>query len=344
MRRVLMMIDGPLLSDVCIGKEAQTLVRAGYQVVILADKAVTRQVYGYNPTSYKGFEIKYYKTKSFKSLVIPDVKFLLQCVREFKPDIIHVQNSLLSPYGLLASKVAKVPLLLYLHDVSTLLVASLPYNMAAKTVAASYHFLTESYPIHAANQIVTNTAEMKQIISKMYFVRNTKMDVVFNTPSINEFVDVSPIPDPRLEDRFVIAYTGSIDPFRNLKEVVSSMKSVKSPVKPLLLIIGGAPSGYDWCVTELRKFVAKEGLDEMVFVCGKLPRQTTLQYIAASDVCVVAHKINSYTNLVNPTKIHEYAALGKAIISTPLSAVITQYGNSITIWDGTSAKALAELL
>jgi glycosyltransferase involved in cell wall biosynthesis len=177
----------------------------------------------------------------------------------------------------------------------------------------------------------------------MYFIKDTKMDVVLNTPSINEFIDVRPIPDARLEDRFVIIYTGSIDPFRNLHEVVSSMKSVKSPAKPLLVIVGGAPSGYEWCVTELRHFIDKEGLGDVAFVCGRLPRQKTLQYIAASDVCVVAHRVNFYTNLVNPTKIHEYAALGKTIISTPLRAVLTQYGKSVTLWDGVSTNALAEL-
>ena len=338
-----MMIDGPLLRDVVIGKEAQTLVRAGYQVLVLADWEPTRHLYGYNPTHYKGFDIKYYKTKSFKSLILPNVGSLLQRIKEFKPDIIHVQNSLISPYGLLASKVAKVPIILYLHDVSSLLIASLPYNNLAKIIATGYHFFTEAYPIRSADQIITNTLEMKQIISKMYFIKDAKMDVVLNTPSKNEFIDVRPIRDARLKNRFVILYTGSIDPFRNLHEVISSMKSVKSPAKPLLVIVGGAPSGYEWCVAELQNFIDKEGLGDMVLVCGRLPRQTTLQYIAASDVCVVAHKVNFYTNLVNPTKIHEYAALGKAIISTPLYGVLTQYGKCVTVWDGVSTNTLAEL-
>jgi teichuronic acid biosynthesis glycosyltransferase TuaH len=42
-------------------------------------------------------------------------------------------------------------------------------------------------------------------------------------------------------------------------------------------------------------------------------------YINAFDVCLIPHKVNPYTDGMNPLKLYEYLACGKPVVSTPVS-------------------------
>lgn len=59
-----------------------------------------------------------------------------------------------------------------------------------------------------------------------------------------------------------------------------------------------------------------------VHLSGQVPHKELASHIANFDVCIVPYVSSSYTATVVPTKINEYLAMGKPVVSTPLRSVV----------------------
>jgi len=71
-----------------------------------------------------------------------------------------------------------------------------------------------------------------------------------------------------------------------------------------------------------------------VFLLGKKDFNKLPYYINKFDVCIVPYLKTKYTSTVYPTKLNEYHALGKRVVSTDLAEVInfnSEFGNLILI-------------
>lgn len=66
-----------------------------------------------------------------------------------------------------------------------------------------------------------------------------------------------------------------------------------------------------------------DGVAELpnVFLAGQQPHQELVEYIRLFDVCIVPYVNSVYTTTVVPTKINEYLAVGKPVVSTDLPTV-----------------------
>ena len=61
-----------------------------------------------------------------------------------------------------------------------------------------------------------------------------------------------------------------------------------------------------------------------VYLAGPKAHEELLDYICGFDVCIVPYLSNGYTATVVPTKINEYLAMGKPVVSTcPRSVPLT---------------------
>jgi len=58
-----------------------------------------------------------------------------------------------------------------------------------------------------------------------------------------------------------------------------------------------------------------------VHIIGQRPHNELADFIRAFDVCIVPYVKSAYTETVVPTKINEYLAMGKPVVSTELPAV-----------------------
>lgn len=76
-----------------------------------------------------------------------------------------------------------------------------------------------------------------------------------------------------------------------------------------------------------------------IHLLGKKDFQTIPSYIQEFDVCIIPYIYSKYTNTVYPTKLNEYHAMGKAVVSTELPEVVAynEENNSI-LRIGRSAK------
>lgn len=69
--------------------------------------------------------------------------------------------------------------------------------------------------------------------------------------------------------------------------------------------------------------VPVRGLKDLpnVHFIGQQPHRNLVNYVREFDVCIIPYQLNAYTATVLPTKLNEYLAVGKPVVSTNLPAV-----------------------
>lgn len=125
------------------------------------------------------------------------------------------------------------------------------------------------------------------------------------------------------------------------REVLQGKQAVPSDIKDVKRPIAGYIGGiHKWIDFELVRHIAKANSDVSFVFCGPiqadiemlrdLPNvvflgQKTAEelpvYVKQFDIALIPYKLTEYTKNVYPTKLNEYLAVGKAIISTDLPEV-----------------------
>jgi glycosyltransferase involved in cell wall biosynthesis len=95
----------------------------------------------------------------------------------------------------------------------------------------------------------------------------------------------------------------------------------------------------------LREQVAALGLDGAVTLHGRVPLESMAAAIAAADVGVSPIRRNPQTELSLPTKILEYAAMGKPTIASDLATVASYFGrDALRLYTAGDAQDLARAI
>lgn len=91
---------------------------------------------------------------------------------------------------------------------------------------------------------------------------------------------------------------------------------------PLLKAIARARPRWSWvCVGPSHTRTAELSHLPNVYLLGQRPHGELPAYIGSFDVCIVPYANSPVTATVVPTKLQEYLAMGKPVVSTPLPAM-----------------------
>lgn len=112
----------------------------------------------------------------------------------------------------------------------------------------------------------------------------------------------------------VIVFVGTIFDFAGLDKIISKFEILKNKLKTVkFLIVGGGPY-----FSQLKSLVSEKKLESDVILIGFKPQKELPKYISLADICVNPFIINDVTDRIIPTKILEYFACAKPVLSTPL--------------------------
>ena len=113
----------------------------------------------------------------------------------------------------------------------------------------------------------------------------------------------------------VIIFMGTLYSFSGLIELVKKIKSNEQNNPNLkLLIVGGGP-----IFKKLKDLVYKLNLEEEIILTNFVPQNEIPKYISLADICINSFDVNYITDDILPTKVLEYLACKKPVLSTPLS-------------------------
>ena len=240
------------------------------------------------------------------------------CKRVIKQTILDNSIDLIFLYGsitngvqtLQIAKELNIPVIFRLLDIAHGLV-KIPI---AKNLAKKY----ESEVLSNSLKVLTITPDMSRYAIEM----GAKEDSVeFFNLGINTS-NFKPLEKDQLltkslgisDNDNVVVFVGTIYPFAGLIELIYDFEKMEEQISNLkFVIIGGGPS-----YNKLKNLVIKKKLESKIILTNFIPQKEIPNYVSLADICINSFQINYLTNRIIPTKILEYFACGKPVLSTPL--------------------------
>lgn len=247
------------------------------------------------------------------------ISHFLTCKRIIKKTILKNKIDIILLYGsitngiqtLQIAKELQIPVVFRLLDVAHGLV-KIPI---LKNLAKKY----ESVVLSNSLKVLTTTPDMSRYAIEMgakkesveYFSLGINIDnfkPLKRDASFRESLGIS-------ENDDVIVFVGTIYPFAGLLQIVNNFGNLKKENQNTkLLIIGGGPS-----YSQLKNLIIEKNLESEIILTNFINQSEIPKYISLADICINPFEINYLTNRILPTKIIEYFACGKPVLSTPLS-------------------------
>lgn len=121
-----------------------------------------------------------------------------------------------------------------------------------------------------------------------------------------------------LEDKFIIAYTGTLQAWYAIEDLIAAFPSVLKEVpKAFLLIVGEGQTRQ-----KLENFVHHYGISHNVKFLGYVNHNKIPEIISIADIVVAPYKEAGMLSLNLPITIFEYLSAGKAIVAPKIGQIV----------------------
>ena len=116
----------------------------------------------------------------------------------------------------------------------------------------------------------------------------------------------------------VIGFIGTLYPFAGLDFIINNFHILKNEVKDIkFLIVGGGPD-----FIRIKSLIKKLDLEHDIILTGFVKQKGLFEFVSLFDICINPFIMNNITTRIIPTKILEYMACGKPVLSTPLRGTV----------------------
>ncbi|MBX4211197.1 MAG: glycosyltransferase family 4 protein [Candidatus Yanofskybacteria bacterium] len=207
-----------------------------------------------------------------------------------------------------------------------------------KSLKAGYYYAIDWIAFHLADLVLFDTQEHIKYISREFGVKPQKMARLFVGARENIFQ-----PQPyEPHDKFRIFFHGSFIRSQGIEFILEAAKKLESYPDIEFLFIGDGQ-----VKEEMVRYAEKLAVNNVTFL-GRMPPQELTNYIASADVCLGLFGKADKIQRVIATKVFEYAAMGRPIITGEAPAVRELLGQDdiyfVTIADPDDlAKAILKL-
>jgi glycosyltransferase involved in cell wall biosynthesis len=275
-------------------KEAKTLVKAGYDVTLIAQHDKEEIVDG----------VKIINLQRPRNRIERMTKTVCSAYKkavQLDADIYHFHDPELIPVGMRLKRMGKTVVFDSHEDVPKQLLGKPYLKKPAKIFLSRCLELYEKYSCRRFDAIVAATP----------FIRDKFLKINPNTVDINNFPMIGELASGQVDwsiKQNHVCYVGGIGTIRGIEEMVKAMALVKAPAR---LQLGGL---FDEQVTEARiTAVPSWGkIDALGFLDRKAVRDVLARSMAG---LVTLHPIVNYINAL-PVKMFEYMVAGIPVIAS----------------------------
>lgn len=139
------------------------------------------------------------------------------------------------------------------------------------------------------------------------------------------------------QDRQLILYTGSFEPYQGLPLLIEAMTIVRDSLpRARLVLVGGRPEQ----VAEVTRQSERLGIADAIICAGLQPFDEIPSYLAAGDVLVSARREGINT----PLKVYDYLLAGKPIVATRTASHLEVLNDKCALLTHPTPEALATAL
>lgn len=238
--------------------------------------------------------------------------------------IIHIHNMPdVLVFAALIPKVFGGSVILDLHDPMPELMMTI-FNLRKDSSAVRWVARLEKWSVAFADKVIT----VNRACERLFASRSCspeKVAVIMNSPDEKIF-KYAPVRTQEKKSEaasapFVMMYHGTIVERNGLDLAVEALETVRQSVPSAELRIYGPRTLF---LDEVMQAVSDKGLEKSVQYFGPRRLEELVQAIGECDVGVIPNKRSIFTEINTPTRIFEYLALGKPVV-TPRAPGIQDY-------------------
>ena len=312
--------------DPRVRREAEALVEAGYQVEFLA----SRQPGEPDRETIDGVTViklpKLNQQRTSMALYLLDYALFFLwsmaylCSRPLRYRLIHVNN--MPDFLVFAAWLPRLLGVPLIHDVHDLM----PELFEEKFAAGQRRWIVgiiraqERWAGRFATALLTVEGRLKDVLAARGVPRD-KIHVLMNLPDERIFAPRQAVPLKAADAPFVLVYHGTLARRLGLDIAIRAVALARPQVPSLVLRIVGAGEERD-ALVDLRNELGL--VNAVTFSDGFVPVQAIPALIADADAGIVPLRVCSGTDIMLPTKLLEYVAMGIPCIA-PKTGTIARY-------------------
>ena len=313
----------------------------GHDVLIVTADGDAKEHYLENGVLH-GPRIKLTKKLSGFETSVPVSRKRLNFVRDFKPDIIHVETEFgMGLCGVSIAKMLKIPLVYTMHTMYDEYIYYIAPRPLVKTVKKLSHKYMRVFA-NRANAITGPSEKCSEYLSSAGV--KLPVNVIPNPVELDDFSPEHFDPEQKRairekfgipQDAFVVVFVGRLGREKSIDLLIDYWnQSVKADENMYLFIIGGGPEEQ-----VLRDQIAALGCGDRVIMSGRVEHPELPPYLLASDIYVTASLSDT-----NSISMLEGMAAGLPVLQRrdPINA--DQIKDGENGWSFDSPEEMAELL
>jgi len=354
-RRVCFVRHSYYPSELNVKREAEALVRAGYEVSVVClrgdDEAPRERVGGVDvyrmPVKHKRGRILRYLYEYNAFFVLASIKVVsMHLSRRFDAIQINTMPDYLVFVGLIP-KMMGAKVVLHMHEpVPELYGTMFPKPQHAPLIGMIR--LAEKVSLKFADRVLTVTREMRDNMGRRGADVH-KITVIVNVPDDEMFrlelyadaaAEVAELKkEERRKGTYRVLTHGAIEQRYGPDIIVRAVARLKDRIPGIQFRLLGKGDYLD-AVMELASDL---GVTEQLRYLGFLPFDHMVRELLAADVCVVPMRKNAYSVLVHTNKMYEYMALEKPIVASRLDSTASYFpDDAILYFESDDDEDLAE--
>ena len=352
-----MILNAPFPADIRVSKEAQSLIKAGFNVFLLCTnkgKQPTEeivegiQVYRVDGLS-KHYQIGIWDVINAINFVHPIFYFKLKTfIRQYQIDVLHVHDLPVAKTAILVGKKYRLPVVADFHENFPEALSvwfewkKNPLIRLKNNLFFGYRRWVkyERYVTHRSDHIIAVVEEMKKRLVKRHQVATEKITVVTNS-EYRDFKDGEIISDIYQEDaeKFIVTYTGNVGPHRGVDTVIEAMQYLRE--LPIQFAIVGRTN--EAVQHKLEHLISSLGVQDQVKLYGYQPFTAFLSFMSQADVNIIPHHSNPHTDNTIPHKLFQCMQVQRPLIvssSAPIKRVVEETSAGL-VFEAGNAQDLA---
>ncbi len=345
-KKILILIeDGSFLFDNRVKREAATLTKAGYEVLVICprypgesnyDIQENVHIHRYNKWKSGGHFGEYLSSLikgGWLSLRVWRQHGGFHCIQACNPPDLWflIANFFKLFLG--------VKFVFDQHDLCPELFLS-RFGGSNNSIGYRSMLLLEKLTFTLSDGVISPNKSYKQIAMKRGGISEAYVRVVRNGPDLNKFRLLEPDPKIKTPDRTVVGYLGNMNPQDGVEQLLIAAKRIVYELGRtdfFFVFVGGGDSLSDLIVKK-----KAWRLDDFVCFTGRISDPEMLRYLSSCDICVQPDPKNELNDVSTMNKVMEYMALGKPVVAYDLVETRYSCGDSAIYAEPNSTESLAK--
>lgn len=337
-RPVVMLVHSYYEEDPRVRRQAETLVRAGWQVDVISLRrpgdpargtlegvAITRL----DVQRHQGSPIATYLAE-YTAFLARATFALARAHRRRRYGLVQVHTPPDFLVGAaLPLRLAGVPLLLDLHEATPEFFRS-RFPGASNAITIGGLTVVERLAIGVASRALSVTRERHERLLALG-IPARKVDVIRNGPVLARFDPAAHVRRPFMADGVLrLAYAGALTPLYALEDVVEAVAILagERPDLPVVLDLFGRGDREE----ELREQAARLAVADRVRFHGRIPLDAVAGALAGADLVLSPIRRNRFSEMSLSTKVFEGAIMEKPVVAADLSSARAEFDADMLAW------------